>query len=97
MTGLLWQWEEPQPKYLSYLRLVLAFGAAVFAFESYLDWRQLKVSRRSLNLLTQGCLHLPDELSCFQAIQKPRPPKILAETYDKAEYRKTQSYNIDKW
>ena len=48
MTGLLWQWEEPQPKYLSYLRLVLAFGAAVFAFESYLDWRQLKVSSSSL-------------------------------------------------
>lgn len=48
MTGLLWQWEEPQPKYLSYLRLVLAFGAAVFAFESYLDWRQLRVSRTCL-------------------------------------------------
>ncbi|KAK9831266.1 hypothetical protein WJX74_009873 [Apatococcus lobatus] len=73
MTGLLWQWEEPQPKYLSYLRLVLAFGAAVFAFESYLDWRQLK------------------------AIQKLRPPKILGDSYDKAEYKKTQSYNIDKW
>ncbi len=43
MKGLLWDWEEPQPKYLSYLRLVLAFGAAVFTFESYLDWRQLKV------------------------------------------------------
>ena len=97
MTGLLWQWEEPQPKYLSYLRLVLAFGAAVFAFESYLDWRQLKVSSSylaaELEAPTDFCLtsqHL-------QAIQKPRPPKILAETYDKAEYQKTQSYNIDKW
>lgn len=33
----------------------------------------------------------------LQAIRKPRPPPVLKDHYDEAEYKKTQAYNIDKW
>ena len=33
----------------------------------------------------------------MQAIRKPRPPPVLKDHYDEADYQKTQAYNIDKW
>ena len=34
---------------------------------------------------------------CLQAIRKPRPPPVLKDHYDEADYKKTQAYNVDKW
>lgn len=32
-----------------------------------------------------------------QAICRPKPPAVLADSYPMAEYKKTQAYNVDKW
>lgn len=88
---------------IPYLQLVIQFSLSVYALHTYLDIRQLKVTKA----LNRKCRYLysrsgisstaPARSLCVQALQRKKPPPQLADHLTDEQYKKAQAYNIDKW